>query len=713
MASPPSEQDAELNQSPQSPPKPQVKIRKVPAEVQKRPQSFLSDILGGIKASATMPATKPSKTVADCSLQPMSYCPSAGGPPTAIASVNATAYTPIPRPASTLSGRRHINALHEDFRRLDYSVSLKVSLDTGLPCDSAIGQRHTSTLAREATRCTRIPRPAGDSCYGRQQTPSLHNIRHHRDAASSHGGDSYRLGLNKQQGPRRLQNRHEYANCGAQQLLREAKIRHLKSEYEDVAHLSQILMVNDKNFFKYREELRHSTISQLLEDAGSQNLPIDRNRRWERHSLLIEVAEMMARKAVSNQNGLVRADKVNKQVATRGAAAIQDHTSRIKYSSKGHIISQKIKIAEVMADAEKKLKSEHAKKDKEIHGSGHGQITLLKKIGGCGKKIFPLKTKKDKNTARISHQSSDVESSTGKLKTKESPIVSHSEEESDGPVYRTTKCVSRRGGRQALLSKRHVSSKKVKESETNQNKQSRAAKDGDEIEEKPCKKRKSAYDNEIASDGDAVGADNHFNASSALNDEIDTKVDSGSSLSKTSLDKVDEIEVLVVQQGKESAIQETDGPVIEADDESSLSKDDPHDTLTDAKTSNSKTVNIPSFYKDAPAPDREISDNSKAQSSSTPDTSPDAQPIPSPVPKMSNKRKSRSSEEDEYMYEVPSKKIKTKTKRKPIGFTTEERIAGLTYTKNSDGTWNLKERIKKVGSTAKPKSKPAYNFVKS
>jgi hypothetical protein len=149
---------------------------------------------------------------------------------------------------------------------------------------------------------------------------------------------------------------------------------------------------------------------------------------------------------------------------------------------------------------------------------------------------------------------------------------------------------------------------------------------------------------------------------------------------------------------------------------SSLSKDHPTTRVAspDANSPSGEPTDIHSFHKDAPALNRETSEDRESRSSSTPDTSPDAQPIPSLAPQRTNKRKSRDIEEDEDVEEVASKKVNIDKKRKSTGIPAEERVPCLTYTKNSDGTWKIKERIKKVGTTRKPKPKikPTYNFVK-
>jgi hypothetical protein len=160
-----------------------------------------------------------------------------------------------------------------------------------------------------------------------------------------HAADPYHPVQSRQQEHRHLNNLQEYSMWSKEQLLREANIRHLSYEHENVAYLNEIMVVNDRVLFVGWENFKHLSISRLLEEARYETLSIDNSKHWGQRPLLTLIAEMLGRVAVLRHNDLLRAEQLAGQTpqARADATAMADRPSSGNHPSKAHMISQQIK----------------------------------------------------------------------------------------------------------------------------------------------------------------------------------------------------------------------------------------------------------------------------------------------------------------------------------------------------------------------------------
>jgi hypothetical protein len=708
MTPQPSRQGAKPRLSPQSQPNTHVENLRVSAKVQKvqkkqapKPPPFLSGVLASIRTSTAMSASKPPKTFPasnhlEVSESPRSYQSSTSVTSATIASAIATAYTPLPCPAYLPVGKSRSDVRHKTPWRIPDGTVRKSSFDTSLIAHPAHITRSTSDYLQSRRG---------------EYLPSRDNGRDWNSAKDRSGG-SYRHRAATQEEPRRLQNRIEYGVCSVQQLIREVNVRQLSYKHEDIPHLVQLLMFNDKVFSERCKEYKHFNVNELLQEASRLELSFDVNRRWERRSLLKQIAQMLARVAAVDHNALSHSKETDTKIKLRATTPWTDRDSRVRPPTKAHRISLQIKAAELAAGGDKDLKPQSSRRMKKIEGRGSAQTKPTSKV---------TDSQEHKSTttkqAKKSHETANQNSSHVHA-TKSPRIPATIEEDVEGHVNRATEHNTHHSDQQDLLSRTGYSGKTLHQPRIKNNKGVRASREELQVDHKSSEKRKSVYVEGIAPDGHAFGAAQRRDASSAHNEEIHIAANSGSSPSKAPLDELEKAKVPMAEQGEERVTKETDKQSVEAGDMSSLSKDDliTHVISNEAGSSSAESVDDRLSNKYTSASPRKTRDDREAWSSSTPGTSPEVRAIPSLGFKSSNKRKLQGNEvEDEDEEDVPLKKIKMNKKRKPTDIAAEERIPGLTYTKNSNGTWKVKERIKKVGTTTKPKSKtqPTYNFVKS
>jgi hypothetical protein len=688
----------ESHLSTQSLPKPQVKAQKSPVRVQKKPQSFLSGLLGGIKGGTVMPVTKQLNTDAAQSFLKM-LSPTRSNLPFTVnylaklAITDAPANTSYRHPAGP-PGDRNSKPRGETSRHISVATLRSNSFNTGLPYDSVANRDCMPTPTHEPPRQTRIPRLV-DSCRLGRANPSPHNNGRSRNAANSRGSDSYVASPTKQQRPELLQNRLEYMTCSLQQLLREVSMRHLNYKHAEATHLVQILMIDDKVFFERCKEMKHFTVDKLLQQARSDNLPIHTDRRWELRPPLTRIAEMLAQTAVAQHNDQLQVTNTDVKVKTRAVSIEGDRAVKGRHP---------ITATEDAAAVEKSSKSHPTNKDTMKNCSDRQPTKVVKKIVDSKEKVGPSMTKRNK-TEGIASQNSRSKHVKGKSKATELPVVFNKKQVEDSSTERHTRS-SHQVSRASLT-------EKIRLPHSKSNKRIRSAQD-EVLEGKPAKRSNSVPENRATSQDDAHDAEHPSNSAIEHGEEMD--IEPEISLPEIRHEEQGKAENLVQQDLGKGFNRKTVQATMEADDATAS-----HDDLSRSNTtsssgreaSESQTSDIPSPAEKGPASTRKMIKQHVSVSRKIPAASSSEDDIPSPARKKFNKRKFRGSEEEhEIAEQVSLKKAKIRSKRKLMGIPAEERVAGMPYTKTRDGLWKLKERFKKVGVAGKFKSKPNHNFIK-
>jgi hypothetical protein len=115
----------------------------------------------------------------------------------------------------------------------------------------------------------------------------------------------------KTQGPTRLSDHRVYITWNKAALLRETNLRRLHYENEDLSYLAMILVVHDEEFCEKCQELTElRTIKDLKAEAELLKVVVHDHHRNEYQSLVTEIADELARRAVSRYNDLIRAQEV-------------------------------------------------------------------------------------------------------------------------------------------------------------------------------------------------------------------------------------------------------------------------------------------------------------------------------------------------------------------------------------------------------------------
>jgi hypothetical protein len=468
--------------------------------------------------------------------------------------------------------------------------------------------------------------------------------------------DTYPSLKSKQQEPRHLGDPQEYAAWGQEQLLREVNIRHLSYEHEDVAYLIEIIIVNDRVFLKRLEIFKHLSIKQLLDEVRYKNISIDFSKHWEHRPLLTLIAEILAQVSVSGHSDLLRAEDLPAQKAQARAPAttMQGRPLRGAHLSKAHMINLQIEASKNGTGSEDKPKPRPNRNEKNKDGSGS--------------------------------QGSDSGYSTTKIKFSTSPPTSKGDDENDkSSLDRSTEPLIRRNSRQNSADLPSPSVHAGSKPRNPSNKHARSTENKDDIEERPAKRTRTSFRNNVAIRRNPYQARQVSDIASDHAGETKFAFESSSPQSKP--DKVDKIKVAkqTSTKRKERVNQETAIPGVETADVSMLNK-----------------------YTPASAAKKSIARKNARKELTDASLPPDDPSIS--TPNKSPKRKTLHDEDDEDSGQVPTRKDKKSEKRKPTTISAEERILDQIYTKNTDGSWKRKERAKK--SAAATKAKPNFNFIK-
>jgi hypothetical protein len=468
--------------------------------------------------------------------------------------------------------------------------------------------------------------------------------------------------------PNRLNDYNTYYSWSKKRLLREMKLRRLPYEHEDHPYLVNILMINDHKFSDMCQESRHlHTTEILLEEAKLQNVFIDESNHWEPYALMIEIADQLARNAVSQHNDLLRAEEAARQAAlVKQAPPIQARPSTFNGIPK--ILHKGVKVKDLAkykkdpwADIEETFYGA-LKKHKASKSVGHTkspavEATKTSKIFIKKKQAMPkTETASKPYKPRVeSSQGSDSGYSTGRQKPSASSSMSAStpsdgNSEINAPINRSNEAI--------ILgsNSRDVSKVPADEAQKNHTK---------------SKKRVRSLELEHETKGDSPKL---AKVKSTPKEEARPSLDEASRLkpiASITFDRNGEMEI-----------------------EFDASASEPQSTKTGQIKDRSPQEKLEAVARKATKQDKE------------------AVTVTVTARKTSQKRKSRANEDDEEQ-QIPSKKSKQNNasasqQKKPLkGISAGERITGMMYVQLADGSYELKKR-KRVSARV---SDPTKRFI--